>query len=318
MGSDTHGPSEVVLVSFGGPESLDAIEPYLERLFSDRRILRVPFRRWLARRIARRRAPRVRPKYEALGGGSPLNETTRAQAARLEQELTARGRPATVHPAFLHAPPFVEDVTAQAVAAAGAAHEVLVLPMLPQAFSSGIGTLQDRIGATGVAIVHDFHDDAGFTAFHAARVMRELIQIGDQRPGVLFAAHAIPARWHRRGDPYVGQIEAGARAVMARLDRDDVAWCVGYHSRLGPVRWVGPTLEEAIEEGLSEVARLIVVPLSFVGEHLETRIDLDRELADTVKERWPRVRLARTPAPTLEDDWVRFLADRVLAEEACA
>ena len=138
MAPATPARSEVVLASFGAPRTLDEIEPYLVRLFSDRRILPFPLRRFVARRIARRRAPRVRPKYEAMGGGSPLAATTEEQAQLLEAELARRGAPHRVRPAFLYLDPTISDAL-DACEAGGPPPLVLPLaqPLVGTCFHSG-------------------------------------------------------------------------------------------------------------------------------------------------------------------------------------
>ncbi len=307
MAPATPAPCDVVLAGFGAPRTLDGIEPYLVRLFSDRRILPIPLRGFVARRIARRRAPRVRPKYERLGGGSPLAATTERQAELLQAELARRGRAHAVRAGFLYIDPTVAD----ALDAGAAAPPPLVLPLFPQRSFAGAGSVEDQVGARDARVAPDYHAHPGFVAWHARRIREALGAAGDGPAAVLFAAHSIPRRFVDRGDVYVDQVEAGARAVIAALGDGAPAWGIGYQSRIGPVEWVGPPLDEALEPLPRDLRRLVVVPLSFVGEHLETRIDLDEEFRAVVESRRPGVAWHRTPSPTTEPDWIALLADLV-------
>lgn len=314
MADATPAPFEVVLASFGAPESLAGVEEYLYRLFSDRRILSMPFRKLLARRIAKKRAPRVLWKYEAMGGSSPLNETTRQQGVALAAALEARGHRAAVHPAFLYCDPTVTavlDGLAGDEEPANSRPGPVVLPLFPQNSFAGSGSVEDQCGKREVRRLLDFHVHPGFVAWHAARIREVLEREGRAGALVQFVAHSIPERFVKKGDVYVSHIEAGSAAIAAAVGELDLPHRIAYQSRIGPVKWVGPSIEEAVAALPSELKRLIVVPISFVGEHLETRIDLDREFRELVEAARPDADFLRTPSPTLEPDWIELLADLV-------
>jgi len=297
----------VVLASFGGPERPNEIRAFLTRLFSDRRILPFPGRGLVARMIARRRAPRVAWKYERMGGGSPVVPTTREQVTRLGAELARRGRSLPVEAGYLYSLPSVRDV-ARAAAARG---PVLVVPLFPQRSFAGLGSIQDQVAGLDVRVVEDYPTHPGFVGFHARRV-REAVDTLDRRGlRVLFAAHSVPVAYVKKGDPYIERVRAGVKAVTEAVGLDPARVGVAFQSRVGPVEWVGPTPEEAIAALPSDTRSLVVVPLSFVAENLETLIDLDVELAGHVAATRPDVTFVRTPAPTVEDDWIAFLADLV-------
>jgi protoporphyrin/coproporphyrin ferrochelatase len=316
----TPAPFEIVLGSFGAPESVPEVEGYLRRLFSDRRILSMPgwIRRRLAARIARKRAPKVAWKYEAMGGGSPLNETTRAQALALDAALRDRGVAAAVRPAFLYVDPTITAALDELATEDVATERIIVLPLFPQYSFAGAGSVEDQCAGHAVRRVVDFHVHPSFVAWHAKRVMERLQDVGREGALVQFVAHSIPERFVRKGDPYVAQIQAGAAAIAEAVNADSaeraVPYRIAYQSRIGPVRWVGPSIEEASAALPSDLSQIIVVPISFVGEHLETRIDLDREFRELVEGARPGVGFFRTPSPTLEADWIQLLAD--LVEEA--
>jgi len=307
-------PRDVILASFGGPEQVEQLEDYLRRLFSDRRIIGAPgpIRRWLAARIARKRASKVAPKYQAMGGGSPLNATTREQARLLEAELNRQGKPARrVHAAFLYADPTIE-VTLDALAEQGAPPPV-VLPLFPQGGFAGTGSVTDQIGRRPAILLPDFADHPGFAAWHVARIRHALEGADPAASTVLFAAHSMPVSYVRKGDPYVGRVRDSVASVMAALDDlPGLDHRLGFTSRVGPVEWVGPMIEEVAAEVPADRTTWIVVPIVFVGEHLETRHDLDTLFRDRVADLRPDVTIHRTPAPTTEPDWIALLAELVL------
>jgi len=299
--------STVVLASFGGPERLDEVRPFLRRLFSDRRILPFPGRGLVARLIARRRAPKVRWKYERMGGGSPVMPITRAQVQGLAAELARRGRDVTVEAGYLYSLPSVREV-AQAAASRG---PVLVVPLFPQRSFAGLGSIQDQVEGLGVRLIEDYPTHPGFVAFHARRVREAVASLDRRGLRVLFAAHSVPQSYVRKGDPYVQRVRASAEAVTSAAGLEPSRTALAFQSRVGPVEWVGPTPEQAIAALPESLASLVVVPLSFVAENLETRIDLDVELAEHVQATRPGVTFVRTAAPGAEDDFVAFLADLV-------
>ena len=297
----------VVLASFGGPERVDDVRSFLVRLFSDRRILPFPGRGLVARLIARRRAPKVAWKYERMGGGSPVVPTTRAQVAALQAELARRGRDVGVLAGYLYSLPLVRDVVRQA-AGQGA---VLVVPLFPQRSFAGLGSIQDQVAGQGARVIEDYPTHPGFVGFHARRLREALSSLDPRGLRVLFAAHSVPVAYLKKGDPYVERVRAGVEAVTAAAGVDPARVTLAFQSRVGPVEWVGPTPEEAVAALPADTRSLVVVPLSFVAENLETLIDLDVELAEHVKATRPDVTFVRTPAPGADDDFVAFLADLV-------
>ncbi len=297
----------VLLASFGGPERPDEIRAFLVRLFSDRRILPFPGRGLVARLIARRRAPKVAWKYERMGGGSPVVPTTGRQAELLAAELAKRDRVVTVEAGYLYSLPSVREV-ARAAAARG---PLLVVPLFPQRSFAGLGSIEDQVAGLGARVIEDFHVHPGFVAFHARRARDALASLDRRGQRLLFAAHSVPVAYVRKGDPYVERVRASVRAITAAAGLEPARVSIAFQSRVGPVEWVGPTPEEAVAALPSDTRSLVVVPLSFVAENLETLIDLDVELAEHVAATRPDVTFVRTPAPTVEDDVIAFLADLV-------
>ncbi|MCK6525993.1 ferrochelatase [Myxococcota bacterium] len=286
----------VVLLNLGGPDSLEAVEPFLRNLFQDPEIFSVlPLARLYCRPlgafIARRRAPKVVPRYAAMGGKSPLVDTTLAQARALEAAFA--GGPldgARVHVAMRYWHPLTEEAV-ERIAADGVT-DLVALPLYPQysmtSTGSSLNELRLRLAqrwpngdGPRVREVADYHDDPAYVGALGATVRRALGGVpGGEAPHLLFSAHSIPERYVRRGDPYVAQVRACARAVVRDLGWEG-PWSVSWQSKVGPVRWVGPqTLDEVARLGREGVRHLVVVPVSFVGEHIETLDELDGEVRE--------------------------------------
>ncbi len=280
----------VVLFNLGGPDTPDAVQPFLFNLFNDKAIIDVPQpMRWLlARMISRRRAPIARKIYSELGGGSPLLPNTKAQAAALEQAvISARsGDDCRVFVAMRYWHPIASE-TAREVAAFDP-DRVVLLPLYPQySTTTSQSSLDDwakaarKAGITAPAqAVCCYPAEQGFVAAVALEVRAAL----DATPGarLLFSAHGLPKKIIDRGDPYQWQVEASARAVVDALKVPNLDWTVCYQSRVGPLEWIGPSTEDEIARAGSDGVPLVVAPIAFVSEHSETLVELDveyRELA---------------------------------------
>ncbi|MBM3534399.1 MAG: ferrochelatase [Alphaproteobacteria bacterium] len=273
----------VVLLNLGGPDSLDAVQPFLQNLFSDPAIISAPAPiRWLlARLISRRRAPVARKIYAEIGGRSPLLPNTEAQASALANAL---GEDAKVFIAMRYWHPFVEE-TARAVKA-WMPERVVLLPLYPQFSTTTTQSSFDAWDGAATAIglkvptarLCCYPDDGGFVAANA-RLLAKTLDLAGGPVRVLFSAHGLPKRVVERGDPYPSQVERSAKAIMVALGRS-VDWVVCYQSRVGPLEWIGPSTEAEIRRAAADKLMPGIVPLSFVSEHSETLVELDREYRD--------------------------------------
>jgi protoporphyrin/coproporphyrin ferrochelatase len=322
VGSVMHkkGPVVVVLFQLGGPDSLEAVEPFLYNLFSDPDIIDFPFARLarpvMARLISSRRARKVREHYARIGGKSPLRELTERQAAALERELRERldagpdGVGARVVVAMRYWHPLTEEAVRQV--AELNSRRLVLLPLYPQysrtTTGSSLNEWQRQFSRSGrnhtdVHVIRAFYDDpayldavvekvnAGLERFEAGEIRDSQTEIRlPEDVHLVFSAHGVPCDIIEAGDPYQRQIEETVRLVMARGGwANPVHLC--YQSRVGPGRWLGPTLEETIRRLASEAvppanqASLLVVPISFVSDHVETLAEIDleaRALADSL------------------------------------
>jgi ferrochelatase len=285
----------VVLFNLGGPDRPEAVEPFLYNLFSDPSIIALPgpLRRFLAWRIARRRAPIARHIYAELGGGSPLLPNTEAQARALEAALQAGGQQARAFACMRYWHPMSPEV-ARAVRDF-APDRIVLLPLYPQ-FStttteSSLRVWREAAAAAGLDrpthLVCCYPDEPGFVAAAADLVRQGLAKAGTEAgpaARVLFSAHGLPKRVIAKGDPYQEQVERSAAAVADAAGLAQASWRVSYQSRVGPLEWIGPATDDEIRRAGAEKTKLVVVPIAFVSEHSETLVELDIEYAKLARE----------------------------------
>ncbi len=276
----------LVLFNLGGPDSPEAVEPFLRNLFSDPAIITLPgILRWpLARLIARRRAPVAGKIYAHIGGRSPIFEETRKQADALEQVLSKDGVEAKAFVAMRYWHPF-SDGAARAVKAFRP-DRIVLLPLYPQySTTTTASSLKDwaraakRAGLNRpTARVCCYPWEPGFVAAAAAQIRTAM---ADPKPGLsyrlLLSAHGLPKRIVQKGDPYQWQVEQSAAAIAKALDMPDMEAVVCYQSRVGPLEWIGPSTDAEIARAGRDGKGVIVAPIAFVSEHSETLVELDIE-----------------------------------------
>ena len=269
----------IILFNLGGPDALDAVQPFLRNLFSDPAIISLPawLRLPLARLIAARRTPKARAIYEKIGGGSPILGQTEAQARALEEALGSehewRGY---VCMRYWH--PMTERVVQSVKRFAPA--RIVLLPLYPQ-FSTT--TTASSFNAwkkaadfkTPTVEIESYPTEPGFIRASVELVKQGLAEAGDGPKRVLFSAHGLPEKVIKRGDPYQRQVEQTAAAIAGHLDGAD--WSVCYQSRVGPLKWIGPPTEAEIRRAAADGKSIVLYPLSFVSEHSETLVELDIE-----------------------------------------
>lgn len=272
---DVRPQTGIVLLNLGGPDCLEAVEPFLFNLFSDPDIiagLPGPLRKRIAGRIARKRAPQVRKYYEALGGKSPLNHWTDLQAQALAE---ATGLPTYVAMRYWH--PFSEEA-AQAVWAARP-KQVVLLPLYPHYSRTTTGSSLKAIQKAlpkGLEVleVRDYHDDPTYIQAVVERIREGLARFPHpERVHLLFSAHGVPVSVIRKGDPYQEQIERTCRLIGQQFAN---ASSLAYQSRVGPEKWLEPSSETVIFRlAWHGVQEMLVVPVSFVSDHSETLYEID-------------------------------------------
>ena len=309
----------VVLFNLGGPDSLDAVEPFLRNLFSDPAILTLPrfLRTPLARFIASRRAPFARDIYRKLGGRSPILEETKAQAEALDKVLATRGIEARSFIAMRCWKPF-SDEAAQAIKSWGA-DSIVLLPLYPQ-FSttttgSSLADWERAARAVGLSAptstVCCYPDEEGFIAAEAELIHDTLTRA---KSGVdyrlLLSAHGLPKRIIAKGDPYQWQVGRTAATLVDRLGIKDLDWRICYQSRVGPLDWIGPATDSEVRRAGAEGKGIVVAPIAFVSEHSETLVELDMDYAELARASGVPDYL-RVPAVGVHPLFIAALADMV-------
>ncbi len=291
----------VFLLQMGGPLHDDELHSYVESLFCDPFLVQLPpivswFRRTLAKRVASRRAPVLRQQYEQIGGSSPNNAITIRQAVALEDWLNQQDNPNEYHcfAAMTYTRPRIESAVADAVHVG--CTDFVALSLFPQYCSATTGSSfaelaealdKAEISPDNVRWVSRWGDNDQFLAASAENLRLECeasARAHSSTPHVLFSAHGIPESYVRRGDPYVSEIQNTVR-LLAETLVDGVQHSLSYQSRATPLKWVTPSTDGKIKSLAEEgVKSLIVHPVSFVNDHLETLFEIDIELAAVAKE----------------------------------
>src|ERR1700733_374754 len=275
----------VVLFQLGGPDTLEAIEPFLYNLFSDPDIIDFPFarigRKPLAKLISSTRALKVQHHYAAIGGGSPIRRFTEQQARALQLKLTGSGLDARCFVAMRYWHPF----TAQAIEPLRAARrdQVVLLPLYPHYSSTTTGSSLNewrRLFRADIPFrcIETFYRHKLYLRALVEKIDEALARFADpERPEIVFSAHSVPLAVIQSGDPYQRQIEETVELLMQRG-----GWTNGYRlcyqSKVGASKWLQPSLHTALRELAAEKGREVcIVPISFVSDHVETLGEIDHE-----------------------------------------
>jgi protoporphyrin/coproporphyrin ferrochelatase len=291
----TPGPKTgIVMLNLGGPETLDDVQPFLLELFADREIIQLPFQRWLGPFIARRRTPKVRGLYAGIGGGSPILRYTEAQGrgmvARLDR-LSPGTAPHKFYVAFRYTRPGSEEALRKMHA--DGVERAVAFTQYPQFSCSTTGSSLNELwraaGRAGLrdafqwSIIDRWPVHPGFIEAMTDTVRDGLEQFEPadrEKVLILFSAHSLPLDVIDRGDSYPQEVGASVQRVVERLAVSN-SYLLAYQSDVGPVRWLGPRTEEVIRRlGARGHKHVLVVPIAFTSDHIETLSELDREYGE--------------------------------------
>jgi ferrochelatase len=306
----------VVLFNLGGPDRIESVRPFLFNLFNDRAIINLPQPvRWgLARLISGLRKKTAEEIYAHMGGRSPLLEETEAQRLALQSALADQLPDATVNIviAMRYWKPFTTD--AARTVEAFSPDEIVLLPLYPQysTTTTGSSVKEWRRRYRGRGEIHTvccYPDDLGLTEGHAHQIIQVLgdRNLSDLR--LIFSAHGLPESIIIAGDPYQRQIERSAAALAARVGASD--WRVCYQSRVGPMKWIGPSTIETIEQAGRDRKGVLVTPIAFVSEHSETLVELDRDYRELAERAGVPLYL-RAPAIGVQPAFISALSRMVV------
>jgi len=281
----------VVLFQLGGPDSLEAIEPFLFNLFCDPDIINFPFarigRKPLAKLISTTRAKKVQHHYSVIGGGSPIRRFTEQQACALQRQLQENGIDARCFVAMRYWHPF----TSEAIEQLRTAHcdEIVLLPLYPQYSSTTTGSSLNEWKRLfkqelPVRLIETFYSHPLYLDSLVERIDEALCRFPDpERPELVFSAHSVPVSVIDSGDPYQRQIEETIALVMRQG-----GWSnkhrLCYQSKVGASKWLQPSLHRTLKDLATEKIREVcVVPISFVSDHVETLGEIDHEAREEAK-----------------------------------
>ncbi|MEE9443270.1 MAG: ferrochelatase [candidate division Zixibacteria bacterium] len=281
----------VLLLNMGGPNTLDDIQPYLFNLFCDKNIIKLPLsillQKPLARFISNRRAQKVRARYEMIGGGSPQLKWTKLEAGGLEKLLSESFPEVKTYIGMRYTPPSIHDKLDRAVKD-GCEH-IIILPLYPHYTLATTGTsLADIIkwvrhsqSDISISLIPHWYDHRDFISLLRSRINDGISKMPDKNNiHILFTAHSLPVKLVESGDPYVTQVKE-----TVRLAGKGHQYHLSYQSRSGPVKWLEPETKSLIKKlGNDGVKNLVVLPVSFVSDHIETLHEIDIELKEIALE----------------------------------
>jgi len=279
----------IIVAQMGGPGGQEEVEPFIRAIFEDPDLVPIPGGPAVSKAfgwaVAKARGPFARRNYRLIGGGSPILDITNAQAELLRAELAQRGHDVPVAVAMRYTQPDTEAAV-HAMLMAGV-DRIVMLPLYPQysfvTTGSSEAELRRVVGrvAPGVDIevIRTWHDHPGYVEFQA-KLIREALDDTPVGTPIVFSAHGLPVRVVERGDPYPMETQATVDAVIAWLP-DGIETRLGYQSRTRPIKWIGPGTEEVLADLASEGhTSALMVPLSFVSDHIETLYEVDMLFRD--------------------------------------
>lgn len=301
----------VLLVNMGGPESLGEMKQFLTEMFRDEYILPLPLplRYFIAWRICSKRYRDSWSKYENMGG-TPLKEAGRALAKDLKQQL---GSNYHVVAAFLYTSPSPRAIVNR-MAQLGTYDELIIVPLFPQASICTNGLLRDlrdemqrKYRDITFRIKENFHESPSFTSFWVKLIKQHCEENNIEKPHLIYSAHSIPKLFIERGDTYEKSINDSAKRIADELGFD---YSVCYQSKIGKLEWLGPDTEEYIGT-MNPTTPVVLVPLSFVCENLETKYDMDELIIPFAKEKCGFSNITRITLPLSDTDLASSIKERL-------
>ncbi|NET01863.1 MAG: ferrochelatase [Sphaerospermopsis sp. SIO1G1] len=314
----------VLLLNLGGPDKLEDVGPFLYNLFSDPEIIRLPFR-WmqkpLAWFIATRREKTSQENYKYIGGGSPLRRITEEQGAALQAKLEEMGKGANIYVGMRYWHPYTEEAIAQLTQ--DEIEKLVILPLYPQFSISTSGSSfrlleqlwqeDAKLQSLEYTVIPSWYKQPAYLQAMAELITEQLNKCANpDQAHIFFSAHGVPKSYvEDAGDPYQQEIEECTKLIMQTLNRPN-EYTLAYQSRVGPVEWLQPYTEDALQElGEKGIKDLVVVPISFVSEHIETLQEIDIEYREIAEEAGIE-NFRRAAAPNTYPVFIQALADLVI------
>ena len=309
----------VVLFNLGGPDSPSAVKPFLFNLFNDSAIIRLPnpFRWLLATIISTIRAPKSRKLYELVGGKSTLLPATEQQANELKNSISNLAEHVEVFVCMRYWDPMVEEVVGKI--SDFSPDRIALLPLYPQFSTCTTGTsikaFQREMKRQEIDIPSDtlccYPTHSGFLDATISNINEALIKARRfGRPRILLSAHGLPEKIIDSGDPYKWQVEQTAMAIVEAVGDPDIEFVTCYQSRVTPVKWIGPYTDNEVKRAGQDKVPIIIVPIAFVSEHVETLVELDIEFKEIADEHQVPY-FSRVPAVAADCKFINGLGNLV-------
>jgi len=311
----------VILFNLGGPDKLESVEPFLFNLFNDPEILSIPsiLRYPLAKLISKRRAPIAKNIYKEIGNKSPILELTQEQSKSLEKNLSAKGDYKCFvvmrcwHPRAIDVIKKVKEFKPE---------EIILLPLYPQFSAATSGSSINEWSnlckkenyEVKTKTICCYPTENNFIESHANLIKKTLKNIEDKNFKLLFSAHGLPEVKIKKGDPYQWQVEESVKAIMSKLEDLNLDYVISYQSRVGPLKWIGPSTDAEIIKYSKEKKGIVIVPVAFVSEHSETLVELDIEYKKLAEKNGCSF-YKRVPALGIEENFIKALTELVLQQE---
>lgn len=272
----------VVLLNLGGPDSLDAVQPFLENLFNDPDIFKLPFQRSLAKIISKSRAPKVIEEYKLIGNKSPIGYWTELQRNMLENKLKKIDNTIDVYIAMRYWHPLTKE-TADKISN-GNYGKIILVPLYPHYSVSTTGSSFNEWNRVfkknneEVIFINDYYEHPKYLTAINERINEAILKFPQEvRKDIqlVFSAHGTPVSYVEKGDPYSEQIKKSMNEIM-KLRNFSHEYHLCFQSKVGPMKWLEPSTSDTIKELISNGKRnLLIIPISFVSDHIETLFELD-------------------------------------------
>ena len=309
----------IILFNLGGPDKLENVEPFLFNLFNDPAILDLPtFLRYpLAKLISNRRAPVAKKIYAELGGSSPILKLTIEQSDALEAKLNQTQKE-DEYKCFIimrcwnpRAKDVIKDVQLYGP------DEVVLMPLYPQysAATSGSSIKEWK----DVCKKNNYHvktsticcypTDQNFINAHTKEIIKKIKDLKNFK--LIFSAHGLPEKNIKKGDPYQWQVEQSVKRIVENLNVENLDWILSYQSRVGPLKWIGPSTEDIIIKNSKIGKHIVLVPIAFVSEHSETLVELDIEYKEIADANGCK-NYTRVPALGINEDFIRAVSELII------
>ena len=311
----------VILFNLGGPDKLESVEPFLFNLFNDPAIISIPsiIRYPLAKIISKRRTPIAKDIYKEIGNRSPILELTQKQSESLENNLKKKGDYKCFvvmrcwHPRASEVIKKVKEYNPE---------EIILLPLYPQYSASTSGSsinewndlCEKENYKVKTKTICCYPTETNFIKSHANLIKKTVKNLNNKNFKLLFSAHGLPESKIKKGDPYQWQIEKTVEGIISELINENFDFLISYQSRVGPLKWIGPSTDEAIIKYSREKKGIVIVPVAFVSEHSETLVELDIEYKKLAEKNGCSF-YKRVPALGIEENFIKGLTELVLQKE---